>query len=169
MSSRWAHTSHIIAVFSNGSKNQEMGYGNSPHPINLILRSISQHKAQSYILLRPADDYLLHECCKQRRIKLQALLLPNQHAHEQRYPLRPVFVVLTPCRLVFSFCATTTPARFFGSPATAMGTFFSSGLFKHSQEAKKLLQSAWKIMRSDIFFSPLHKIFILYEPADCCS
>ena len=135
--------------------------------MNDILRSISQHKRQPHILLLPADDHPLHKRREQRRIELQALLLPNQHAHEQRYPLRPVFVVLTPCRLVFSFCATTTPARFFGSPATVMGTFFSSGLSKHSQEAKKLLQSAWKIMRSDISFSPIHKITNLYAQADC--
>ena len=62
--------------------------------VNLILRSIPQHKRQMHILLRPAHDNLFHERCEQRRIELQALLLLGQHAHEQRYPLRPVLSVI---------------------------------------------------------------------------
>ena len=49
--------------------------------------SIPQHKLQPNVLLRPADDHLLHERREYRRVKLQALLLPGQHAHEQRYPI----------------------------------------------------------------------------------
>ena len=44
-------------------------------------------------------------------------------------------------KLVEDIFATTTPTRASGSPATAMGTSFSSGRSRHSQEAKKLLQS----------------------------
>lgn len=50
----------------------------------ILLAPVNQEKPQSNILLRPANDLLLHERCKQRWVKLQALLLSGQHAHEQR-------------------------------------------------------------------------------------
>ena len=75
-------------------KNEEKGYGQSPYPINPILRSIPQHEPHPQILPRPAHDHFLHKCREHRRIKLQALLLPGYHAHEKRYPLCSVFLVL---------------------------------------------------------------------------
>ena len=56
-----------------------------------------------------------------------------------------VSVVLTPACLASWSLATTIPTRFSGSPATAMGTSLSAGFVRHSQDAKKLLQSQWKI------------------------
>ena len=62
-----------------------------------------------------------------------------------------VSVVFTPHFFASSFFATTTPSLFSGSPATAMGTSLNSGRSNISQDAKKLLQSQWKIRRG--FFS----------------
>ena len=75
-------------------KKEEKGHGQSPYPINPILRSIPQHIHHLNILLRPTDDHLLHKSCEYCRIKLQALFLPGLHVREQRYPLFPIFIVL---------------------------------------------------------------------------
>ena len=40
--------------------------------------------------------------------------------------------VCTPAALAISFLERMMPWRAFGSPQTAMGTFFSAGSFRHS-------------------------------------